>query len=77
MSNATSYDGLRVRPTDASRKARFRAALALAHMTETSWALERKCSRQHLYLVLKGERESAKLVAEIDAFIAKYLTEAA
>lgn len=64
---------MRVRPAGMSRKARFRAALALARMTETSWADANDISRQHLYLVLKGERPSVKLVEKIEAFIAKYL----
>lgn len=58
-----------------SRKARFRAALALARMTETSWATEHNITRQHLYHVLKGERDSATLNAKIDAFIARQLGE--
>lgn len=61
-----------------SRKARFRAALALGRKTERGWAEENGISRFHLYAVLKGERRaSAELDAKIDAFIARHLDGAA
>lgn len=66
-----------VRTKGMSRKARFRAALALARMTERSWADQEGITRQHLYLVLKGDRISETLTAKIEAFIAKYLGEVA
>jgi hypothetical protein len=62
-----------VRVSRMSRKARFRAALGLAGTTETAWADANKVTRQHLYLVLKGERTSAPLIAKIEAFIGQQL----
>ena len=56
-----------------NRKARFRAALALARMTAREWTEKEKVTETHLYAVLKGERQSMKLTAKIDAFVAKYL----
>ena len=56
-----------------NRKARFRAALALAHMTAKEWTEREQVTETHLYAVLKGNRESAKLTSKIDAFIAKHL----
>ena len=60
-----------------SRKARFRAALALAHKTAREWARERDVTRGHLYAVLSGERESATLINQVDAFIGEYLPDIA
>lgn len=58
------------------RKARFEAALKLAGLTAEQWAAAPEIlggggeiTRQHLYLVLKGERQSPPLIARIDAFI--------
>lgn len=60
-----------------SRKARFRAALGLARMNASEWAAEHDVTPGHLSHVLSGNRESAKLVEIIDAFIAKQLGEQA
>ena len=75
--NATVADTMTVRAKGMSRKARFRAALALARTTETAWADEQGITRQHLYLVLKGDRQSVPLVAKIEAFIARQFGEKA
>ena len=54
------------------RKRYFRAALALAEMSVTQFARMQGVSQFHVYKVLAG-RESARLEAEIDAFIAARL----
>lgn len=57
------------------RRKRFRAALALAGMTQETFA-DRKdvdVSPEHLSLVLHGKRESQPLLAKVDAFIATKL----
>lgn len=56
-----------------SRKARFRAALGLASMTANEWAAEHDVTPGHLSHVVSGNRDSDKLIAQIDAFIAKHL----
>lgn len=58
-----------------SRQARFRAALALARITAEAWATEQGVTGGHLSKVVNGERESASLLAKVDAFIAKQLGE--
>jgi len=62
-----------VRRERADRKARFRAALALARTSAQRWAKDNDISENHLYLVLRGHRESRRLLAKIDAFIALHL----
>jgi transcriptional regulator with XRE-family HTH domain len=59
--------------TRTTRKAQFKAARALAGITVKQWAESRGVSFQHLNEVMEGRRESPRLDAEIDAFIAKYL----
>lgn len=56
------------------RRRRFKAALALAGVTQSEWATGQGVTRDHLRFVLNG-RVSGKLEREIDAFIAKYLPE--
>lgn len=58
------------------RKNRFRAALMLAGMTQREWAAKRGVTEQHVIYVLRGSRESASLVADVDAFIAEQLSAA-
>lgn len=58
-----------------SRKARWRAAVALAGITAKDWCAGQNISEAHFYLVLRGKRESPPLLAKIDAFIAKQLDE--
>lgn len=56
-----------------SRKAQFRAACAYAGTTAKAWCEQRGITRGHLYAVLSGERESASLLADIDAFITEHV----
>lgn len=56
-----------------TRKQRFRAALVLAGLTMEQWAAERDLSTGHVSQVLDEKRESMRLDAEIDAFIAEHL----
>jgi putative heme iron utilization protein len=58
-----------------TRKARFKAALALAGMSQKEF-LEQlpeddRVTRQHFNAVLNSDRESGKLTSIIDAFIEK------
>lgn len=55
-----------------ARKARFKAALAYARMTAKGWCESQGITQTQLYAVLNGERESARLIGEIDAFIDKH-----
>lgn len=55
-----------------SRKARFKAALALANTTVLAWCEEQGISTGHLYQVLNGDRESASLLERVDAYIERY-----
>lgn len=53
-----------------NRKARFKAALALAGMELQDWAIENGITRQHLSAVLREDRDSNALIQKVDAFIA-------
>jgi hypothetical protein len=53
---------------DRSRKARFKAALASAGLTQTEWASMNGITAGHLGNTLRG-RESKVLEEKIDAFI--------
>lgn len=59
----------RIQPT---RKARFKAALAFANMTQAQWAENEGITPEHLNAVIsdKQVRESKSLEEKIDAFIA-------
>lgn len=59
-------------PNDKKRKA-FKAALALSGTTLTKWAEQQGVTPEHLWTVLSGRRDSARLLNEVDAFIAKHL----
>lgn len=61
-----------MRRRESSRKAAFRAALALAEKTQAQWAEEHGVTAFHLSVVLNGERESASLTAKMDEFIAEW-----
>lgn len=63
-----------MRDQSPTRKARFRAALALAGITAKEWAEQYGCSENHLYLFLAGRRDSAPLTEKMEAFIDKYLS---
>lgn len=55
-----------------TRKARFKAALALAGMKQNDFLKANgDISRQHLNLVLSEKRESEALTEKVDRFIAK------
>lgn len=60
-------------PPVPSRKARFKAALALAEQTAQSWCEREGIGYPHLVLVLNGDRESQRLLEKVDAFIEQYL----
>jgi transcriptional regulator with XRE-family HTH domain len=60
--------------TMASRKQRFRAALALAGLTAAEWAEKEVVSKEHLSRVLNGKQAgSMVLLAKIDEFTNKQL----
>jgi hypothetical protein len=56
-----------------NRKARFRAALALAGMTAEEWAEQQDVTPGHLSQVLAGKRESQTLIEKIEAFTKKHV----
>jgi len=56
-----------------TRKARFRAALALAGMTVSEWCEKEGYSRPHLHLYLVGRRDSQRLTEKVEAFIEQHL----
>ena len=55
-----------------NRKAALKAAWAYAGQTMENWCAEQGITPGHLYQVLGGKRESARLVAVIDEYIAKH-----
>ena len=57
----------------ASRKAQFRAALALAGLTQESWAVREGITPQWLSVVLNEKEESGALNEKIDAFTAEQM----
>jgi hypothetical protein len=60
--------------TLAERRKRFKAALALAETTAERWATEvGGVTSVHLSYVLNGRRESPRLIALVDEFIAEQL----
>lgn len=56
------------------RRRRFRAALALSGRTAKDFAAELGVSENHLYLVMKGQRESRRIDTAVDALIAAVIT---
>lgn len=58
-----------MQPIAPSRKAKFKAALALAGITQEEWADGAGVTRQHVGAVLREERVSPGLNEKIDAFI--------
>lgn len=56
-----------------TRKARFRAALALTGMTQEEWAIEAGVTAGHLTHVLAGRRESRVLIEKIEAFTKRHV----
>jgi hypothetical protein len=57
-----------------TRKAQFRAALALAGRTMEEWAESEGVTGGHLSNVLAGKRESGSLTDKVDAFIREIWT---
>lgn len=62
--------------TRKSVKARFRAALAIAHMTQESWAAANGVTAGHLSQVLSGRHPSRRLMDKIEAFTTEQLKKA-
>lgn len=56
-----------------SRKALFRAALAIAELTMEQWATGEGVTAGHVSNVLAGKRESQTLTDKIDAFTREHL----
>lgn len=56
-----------------SRKALFRASLAIAGLTAEQWAEREGVTAGHLSQVLSAKRESQTLTEKLDAFIAKHM----
>jgi hypothetical protein len=56
-----------------TRKARFRAALALTGKTQEQWAAEAGVTAGHLTHVLAGRRESKVLLDKIEAFTKRHV----
>lgn len=56
---------------------RFRAALALAGITQGDFAKRCGVTSGHLSWVLSGFRESASLMEKVEAFIAQHLVKKA
>lgn len=57
------------------RRKLFRASLELAETSIADFAEAQDVSQTHLYRVLKGERESARLLSEVDEFITHTIRE--
>lgn len=55
------------------RNRQFRAALALAGITQQEWAAQQGLTPGHVSRVLSGERESSRLMDKIDDFIVLHL----
>ena len=70
---ARNFIDLTMPNTALTRKARFRAALALAGLTAEQWAEQNDVTPSHLSHVLTGKRESRSLTDKIDAFTKEHL----
>lgn len=66
----------KVATAQVSRKARFKAALAVTQTTAKGWAEAHSVTEGHLHAVLNG-RQSERLMSEIESFIQKHLPEQA
>ncbi len=62
-----------MRKATMARKARFRAALALADLTAEEWAGQQGVTAGHLSQVLSGKRDSLTLIEKVDTFADKQL----
>lgn len=56
-----------------SRKALFKAALAITETTLEQWAASEDITAGHLSHVLAGRKESQSLCEKIDAYIAQHM----
>lgn len=61
------------KPTKPSRKALFRAALALNEMTAQEWASREGVTGSAVSLAVNGYRNTGEVVEKIDRFIAKHM----
>lgn len=59
------------------RKRAFKAAIAHADKTIGEFCADQGVTRTHLHYVLTGERDSVKLNAAIDLFIAEHMPKVA
>lgn len=57
----------------AERKARFRAALAIARLTAGEWAKAEKTDPAYLSRILSGKAVSQPMLDRIDAFTTRWL----
>lgn len=62
--------------TDPTRKQRFRAALALAGLTQEQFAEQQGVTAHHFSQYMTGKRESGRLDELVDEFIARHLNAA-
>ena len=69
---ARNYQREEMQRSDDTRK-RFRAALALAGLTQEQWAEQEGVTPSHLSRVLAGERDSQRLMDRLSAFTRKYV----
>lgn len=60
-----------------TRRARFRAALAIAGMTQHDWAREHSISPAYVSLLLSGQRGGEKYTDLMNSYIAEYEKKAA
>ena len=58
--------------TNEDRRKAFKKALIDSGLTQQEWAEQQGVTDNHLYLVVAGRRESRRLLAKVDAFIAQH-----
>lgn len=63
----------RVAQAGATRKARFRAALAMAGLTASAWASQEKVTESYLSMILNGQRTNPDVEQKIAAFTERHL----
>lgn len=63
----------RLANADAARKARFRAALALAGLTASAWADREEITESYLSMILSGQRTNEGVERKIATFTEKHL----
>lgn len=73
MKDALRKRSRRLPPEVADRKARFRAALAMARLTAAKWGTRNKVDPAYLSRFLAGKTVSQPLTDKIEAFIAEHL----